>query len=367
MNILFISSIQMWGGGEVFLMDIMHGMKQRGHKVHLLCRPNTELAVNSRKENFEVTTIRMGGDFDPFVIWNARRVMMEYKIDVVCTNMDKDLRFGGLAAILAGVKSVIPSREIDYPINNTLRNRFFYNVLSTHLIVNSEATKTTVLKSAPWLSSERITVIYKGISLEPFSVLPASNIRQELQLSSDAKLVTFVGQLDERKGIHFLLEAWKSVIRCSDDAVLLFIGKGKMQSHIEDFISTNAMFHKIKLLGFRKDIPSILQQSYLLTLPSLWEGFGYVLVEAMAAKLPIVATEISSIPEIIEKGKTGLLVPAKDSAALSKALCSVLDNIDIAKQMGQNGRRVVEEKFTLQKMLDRFEKIFQDSLQLGTK
>lgn len=362
MNILFINSIQMWGGGEVFLMDIMSGMKKRGHNVHLLCRPKTELAENALKLGFDVTTMRFGGDFDPIVIWKTKQLMRKKKIDVVCTNLDKELRFGGIAAKLAGLKGIIPSREIDTPLKNTLRYRFVYNFLATHLIVNSQATKDTVTKSAPWFDKNKISVIYKGISLKPFDTQPIYQLAEELGLDRKTKFITFVGQLEKRKGIKFLLEAWKSINEKHSDTVLLLIGKGPMQGFIEDFINSNNLNSQVKLLGFRNDIPSILLQSYLLTLPSLYEGFGYVLVEAMAARIPTVSTNVSSIPEIVQDKLTGLLVPIENPQKIAEAISYLLNHPDEVKEMGLRGREVVEKKFTINLMIDKFEQVFLNSI-----
>jgi glycosyltransferase involved in cell wall biosynthesis len=352
----------MWGGGEVFLMDIMAGLKQHGHKVHLLCRPETELAENARKLGFDVTTMRFGSDFDPIIIWKTKQLMQNEKIDVVCTNLDKELRFGGIAAKLAGVKAVIPSREVDVPLKNTLRYRVIYNFLATHLIVNSLATKKSVINSAPWLNENKISVIYKGISFDPYDNQPAFLLAKELGLKEKTKFVTFIGQLEKRKGIRYLLEAWKSIHMNHIDTVMLLVGKGSMKDYIEHYINSNNLRSKIKLLGFRDDIPSILLQSYLLTLPSLYEGFGYVLVEAMAARIPTVATNVSSIPEIVEDKKTGLLVPFEDSAKLADAISYLLNNPDEAKKMGMMGREVVEKKFNLEFMVQNFEKVFLQTL-----
>jgi len=362
MNILFISSVQMWGGGEVFLFDIMKGLKARGHNIHLLCRIETELYKSAIENGFNVTAIRIGGDFDPIVIWKTSRLMKKLNTEVICTNMDKDLRFGGLAAKIAGVKGIVPSREIDFPLKNTLRYRFFYNTIASQLIVNSEATKETVLRSAPWLNPFKITVIYKGISAEPYDNLPASNIKQQLNLDEKTKLVSFVGQLDERKGIYYLLEAWKSISHAHADATLLIIGKGAMQHYIEDFIAQNHLHNSVRLLGFRRDVPAILKQSYVLTLPSLWEGFGYVLVEAMAARIPTIATATSSIPEIVIDNETGLLVPPKNSKALAETIHSLLQSPERAAAMGNFGRKRMEELFSLKMMVEKFETVFQKSI-----
>lgn len=360
MNILFISSIQMWGGGELWLMDIMGGLKERGHNVSLICRPNTELAANALARGFDVITLRVGGDFDPLVIWRARRIMREKNIDVICTNMDKDLRFGGIAAKLAGVPGIVPSREIDYPLKNTLRYRFFYNRIATKIVVNSGATLQTVLRNAPWLNPERVKVIHKGIDVTPYDTPSSKTFRDEFHISPKASVVAFVGQLDERKGIHYLLEAWTIIHTKHPQAVLLMVGKGKMQNEIEEFIRENSLTKTILLAGFRQDVPAILQQSLMLVLPSLWEGFGYVLIEAMAARIPTVATRTSSIPEIVADEKSGILVEPRDPDSLAKAIAKLLSNPSKAKKMGLYGRKIVEEKFTIKKMIDEFEKVFRE-------
>ena len=136
-----------------------------------------------------------------------------------------------------------------------------------------------------------------------------------------------------------------------------------MQNYIEQFIKDNSLQSSVCMLGFRTDIPSILLQSSMLVLPSLWEGFGYVLVEAMAARMPTVATRTSSIPEIVEHEKSGLLVPPRNAMQLAEAISSLLSDPEKAKKMGNYGRTLVEQKFTIGTMIDEFEKLFQSTLQ----
>jgi glycosyltransferase involved in cell wall biosynthesis len=355
----------MWGGGEVFLMDLMTGMKQRGHAVTLLCRPGTELAARATAKGFDVDAMRIGGDFDPLVIWQTMRLMKRKHIDVICTNMDKELRFGGIAAKLAGVPGVVPSREIDYPLKNSLRYRFAYNVLASCLVVNSRATQATVLKSAPWLDKARTRIVYKGIDLAPFDTPPSRSLHDEMGLPRTTKFVTFLGQLDERKGIRYLLDAWRKIHAHFPDTMLLMAGVGPMQKMLESFIAEHHLIDRVRLLGFREDVPNILKQSAVLVLPSLWEGFGYVLVEAMAARIPTIATATSSIPEIVAQGTTGLLVPVKNAEAIGEAISSVLSDDAMAKTMGEAGRRVVEQNFTIDVMVDTFERVFREVIDSG--
>jgi len=357
-NILFINSIQMFGGGEVWLLSTMRGLSKRGHKVALICRPGTPLEGKAREEGLPVFPIKMRGDFDPIVIYKTARVIKKLRAEVVCTNMDKELRFGGLAARLCGVKAVVPRRGIDYPLKNKWRYRFSYNCLASRIIANSYATKKTLLREAPWLDPDRVEVIYNGIDTTLFDSKPGKDIRDELKIDRKAPLIGFVGQLDERKGIIYLLEAFKSVSKQIPKAKLLLVGEGNLKGFIQNWVGENGLTEKVILTGFREDIPDVMRSIDLLALPSLWEGFGIVLIEAMASGKPVVATRTSNIPEVVRDGKTGLLVKPRDSEELAGAIIKLLEEEDLAEEMGRRGREWVKERFTLERMLDQLENLF---------
>lgn len=362
LNILFINSIQMWGGAEVWLMDVMHGLQDRGHQVTLVCRPHTILEQNAKTEGFDVVPVRMRSDFDPIVIWKVWRLMRKKDIQILCTNMDKELRFGGIAAKLAGVKAVIPSREVDYPLKNKLRYRFTYNFLADYILANSFSTKRTLLKSAPWLQANRVEVVYKGIHPEPFlyALDDRMRIREEFGIGLDEPVVGFVGQIDERKCIQDIIDSIPLVGQALPKVRFLFVGKGNLEDDLLQQKSERGLTRQIIYAGFRKDIPAIMQAIDLLILPSKVEGFGYALIEAMAAAKPVVATHVSSIPEIVQHGETGFLVPVHQPEKLAGAVVTILQNENLAVLLGQNGRERVLEYFTIERMISQIESIFVD-------
>lgn len=364
LNILFINSIRMWGGAEVWLMDVMHGLYERGHQVTLVCRPGTILEKNARAEGFDVVPVKMHSDFDPMVIRKIWRLMRKKDIHVLCTNMDKELRFGGIAAKLAGVKAVIPSREVDYPLKNKLRYRFTYNFLADYILANSLSTKNTLLRNAPWLQAERIKVVYKGI--HPEAYLTATDdrmrIREEFGIGPGEHLVGFVGQIDERKCIKDIIKSIPLVLQAMPNTKFLFVGKGNLEDYLLEQRSQLGLTKEIIYAGFRKDIPAIMKAIDLLILPSKAEGFGYVLIEAMAAAKPVVATNASSIPEIVQHGETGLLVPVHQPDKLAKAIVTILQDKNMAVLMGENGRDRMLANFTIDRMMSQIESIFRERL-----
>jgi glycosyltransferase involved in cell wall biosynthesis len=364
LRILFISSIQMWGGAEVWLMDIMHGLEGRGHAVTLACRPGTVLERNARAEGFDVVAVAMRSDFDPVVVTRVARLLRERRIDLVTTNMDKELRFGGLAARLVGGVAVVPSREVDYPLKNKLRYRFTYNVLADHVLANSESTRRTLLANAPWLQPERVEVVYKGIDPAPYLAGEDAGraLLAELGIPAGAPVVGFVGQVIQRKGIPDLLQAIPRVLERVPDTRFVMAGEGKLADVVAGTARDAGFADRVIMAGYRDDVPALMHALDVLVLPSIVEGFGYVLVEAMAAGKPVVASRASSIPEIVRDGETGLLVDTHAPEMLAGALIEMLEDPGRARAMGQRGRAVMLETFTLERMIDRTEAAFRSQV-----
>jgi glycosyltransferase involved in cell wall biosynthesis len=363
MRLLFINSIQMFGGGEIWMLRTLQALQERGHQVWLCCRPETELARRAVAQGVPVKLLAFRGDFDPFTISRLAWFMKRERIDVVLTNMDKELRLGGLAAKIAGVRAVIPRRGIDYPLKNRWRYRFAYNVLATQIIANSEATRQALLRNAPWLDPQRIEVIYNGIAIQPFLQPSERHLRKEWNVPKEAPLLGFAGQFDERKGIDVLLAAFGRIHRQVPQARLVLVGRGPLQEMIESEVRRLNWGDAVLLPGFVDDVVAVMQAIDILLLPSLWEGFGIVLIEAMAAGKPAISTNTSSMPEIIADGQTGYLVPPNDAEKLANRAIELLQNPELCEQFGNAARRRVAEFFTLERMIEQLDNLFQREIQ----
>lgn len=359
LKILFANSIQMFAGGEIWMLSTMQELRNRGHEITLLCRPDTELARRAQALNFNLLQLPIRGDFDPLTIFHISRFLKKNKIDIILTNMDKELRLCGMAAKFVKPRPVVISRRgIDYPLKNKIHYRFSCNRLAGFIVANSESTKRSLLKNAPWLNPDRIQVIYNGINPDKYQPENTRSLRSEFNLAPNAPLIGFVGQLDERKGIDNLLPAFKKVTQEIPDAVLLMVGTGVMQQRIETFIMQNRLERNIRLVGFRNDIQNIMRTIDVLVLPSWWEGFGIVIIEAMAAEKPVITTNVSSMPEIVIHQETGLVVPIKDEEQLFRAMLELVQNPEKARRMGKRGCEVVMAKFTISGMIDQYLALF---------
>ncbi len=329
---------------------------KRGHHVYLLCRPHAPLEIRARVQEFNVYTMSMRGDFDPVVIYKTWKLIRRLRVDVVCTNMDKELRFGGIAAKMAGVLAIVPHRQIDYPLKNTWTYHWTYAHVATGIIANSSATKKSLMKNSPWLPAGKIRVIYLGVEYFRFSSPAKKNLRKEMGISQKDFLVGFVGQLDERKGVETFVKSFCFLSEKKSHVTLLVVGEGKLKNRLMDMASQ--CHGRVIFAGYRNDVDEVMKCIDVLVLPSFWEGFGIVLIEAMAAGKPVVTTRTSNMPEIVTDKKDGFLIPPGDEDSLTKVLINLIEKPELKKEMGRLGQKKVQKQFTLEKMVDQTEDFF---------
>jgi glycosyltransferase involved in cell wall biosynthesis len=300
----------------------------------------------------------MRWDIDPVVTAKLYRLVTRERAHVVCTNRDRETRLAGIATKLAGVP-LVKRRGSDYPFPNKFRFEITYRYFVERIIANSEATLSTLIKGNPWLPQNKLVMIYNGIDPDRY-IRDGSGLklRDELGIGDIAPVISIVGLLNERKGHRFLFKSLKEISDDFPETRLLVVGEGKMEEELKELAHNLGISDRVIFLGFRDDVPAIIEGSDVLVLPSLCEGFGYVLVEAMASGKPVVATDVSSIPEIVDDGETGVLVPPGDHRRLAEALRKVLGNRELAARMGFLGRKRIKERFSITVMLDKLEPLF---------
>ena len=382
-KILFISSITRYGGGERWMLDAAGGLKRRGCEVKLAARPGSVLLDRAAAGGLDCAAIQMQSDFDPAAIFKLTRLFRRFAPDVVIPNLDREIRLCAAALWAAGRRPLrrrafpapggarpsparpfprlIPRRGSDFPLKDKLHYRLVYTRAVHSVIVNSQATRRTMLSRTPWFPADKAVVIYNGIDAALYDRLSGRRdeirrtMRQSLGLPDSAALVTLVGELNERKGQQHVIEAAAAILNERPESHFLFVGEGDARERIAAELSSRGLGAAVHLLGFRPDVPEIVTASDVLILPSRVEGFGYVLVEAMAAGLPVVASRASSIVEVVEDGVTGLLHEVGESGAMAGQIIRLLSDRELAASMGRAGRARVERLFTLSRMLDELE------------
>lgn len=351
MKIVFGNEKRSWGGSQAMAAALARGLRVRGHEVVLFCRAHSALHERLAGE-IPCEPVLAGFDASPFSLWRCAAALRRHRPDVVVTNTVKGPRQTGLAARLLKIP-VVHREEMDKPYKRHWRYRLFYGSLPTRLIVNSQATRRTLATSVDWLSGERITVIPNGIDPAPYArAAPAA-----LGLPASAYAVGFVGRFEPRKGVRELAAAWPTVAAALPEAHLVIAGHGEIEGELR---ATLAHAPRVHWLGFTANVASLMRALDVVAVPSHYEGFGLVAVEAMAAGVPVVATDASSLPEIVRDGVEGRLVPPRDPTALACALIELARDPAQRQRLGTAGQRRVRDQFTLDQMLIRHEALLRE-------
>ncbi len=187
------------------------------------------------------------------------------------------------------------------------------------------------------ISAEQLTLIYNGVRMsEPASGIARAAardaVRQELGLRASSRILLSVGRLVEQKGYTVLIPAIAGVLRAHPDATFVWAGEGEQRQELVERLAAHGVSQHVIMTGQRRDVPRLMLAADVFVFPTRYEGLPFVLLEAMASRLPVVASDAASIPEVITNGRDGILFPSGDSAALEAALLDVLS--DEARALG---------------------------------
>jgi glycosyltransferase involved in cell wall biosynthesis len=302
-----------------------------------------------------------------FSLW---RLMIQERPDIVHTHTSKAGILGRLAAKMASVPTIVhtPHGHVFYGHFGAISSRFFlllerlFACITDCLVALTEEERKDYIKLSI-IDPENVFTIHSGVKIDRFlsARVDVEEKKRTLGLNPKAPVVGTVGWLLSIKGPMNLLKAMGRVWQERPEVELVYVGKGELQEALETRAFQMGVFEKVKFLGWRDDIEEILPILDLFVLPSLNEGMGRVLVEAMAAGRPIVATKVGGIPDLVKHKETGLLVPPGNDQALAEAILQVLMDPARAREMGEKGKTGCY-RFSLQTMLDGLESLYHDLL-----
>ncbi|HEU4928899.1 MAG TPA: glycosyltransferase family 4 protein, partial [Candidatus Krumholzibacteria bacterium] len=215
------------------------------------------------------------------------------------------------------------------------------------------------------LREENVRVIYNGVDTIAFrSATPVerSVTRRALGLADDDVVLIAVGSLKPIKGVDVLLHAMAPLVRKQPRLRLVVVGDGPDRSALESLARELSMADRVSFLGLRADVDVVLRAADALVLPSRTEALPTVLLEAMASGLPVVATRVGGVPEIVEEGRSGLMVPPEDASALGSVLARVATDATLRRSLGERGRAVVESRFRVETMCENRMAYFEELL-----
>jgi len=288
------------------------------------------------------------------VVRRLVRVMREEGVDIVHTNASRSTFYAGLAARCSGIPLVwhvrIASREPVY-------DRFLY-ALASRVIAISRA----VAGRFPWDRGRKVTVVYNGLDPNLYESGGRAEKRADSGLPGKV-VIGLIGRIEPDKGGDKLIRALRKAREDGAGLHLLIVGeRTPYRKDLERQAARLGLSGTVTFAGYREDIPGVMSSVDILALPSRTEAFGRVLIEAMACGKPVVAFAVDAVPEIVEDGVTGLLVPFGDVDALADAMRKLADDPALRLRMGEKGRERVREYFSLREHARRVELLYEEIL-----
>jgi glycosyltransferase involved in cell wall biosynthesis len=347
-------------GGALQVLYLLEGLAGHSIENHLACRPGIPLA--QRSSTFaQVHALPMGGDLDLGLLLRLYRLIRKTRPDLVHlhSRIGADV-MGGLAARFAGLP-VVHTRRVDNPEPRVwvgLKYR-----LHDRVIAISEGIAAVLRREG--VPASKLRLVRSAIIAERYQhPCDAQRVRSRLGLPADAgPLIGVVAQLIPRKGHAVLLEALPGLLKVWPGLQVLCFGQGPSAARLEQRIAELGLKQHVHLCGFRDDLPDILPCLTVLAHPALMEGLGVSLLQAASAQVPIVASRVGGIPEVVVDGHTGFLVPAGDTSALAEALRRMLADSALRQRFGRAGRERVARDFSASAMVAGNLKVYRELIE----
>lgn len=362
MRVVHIIKVIRIAGAEQHLLTLLAGLRQRQIDARLLLLVEPENDMRDYVDKLEaqyvpVQRLIIHYHADPTLLARLRQQLRALQPDIVHTHLIHADVYGIPAARWAGVPLIVTSRHNDdafrYRVPVRALNRILWQMVNAGIAISDSIARFSVeIEDAPQHLLHRI---YYGLDAAAKPLDRTKNhgiLIHELALPSQATLIGMVCRLVEQKGVRYGLDAFIQIASDFPQAHLLIAGEGVLQVELEERAKQAGLAHRVHFLGWRTDVSALLVGLDILLAPSLWEGFGLVMLEAMAQQLPIIASRVSAIPEVISDGETGLLVAPHDVPALADALRQLLQDAPLRQHMGLLGRDRMETHFSADRMVD---------------
>ena len=301
------------------------------------------------------------------LLWSLIR---RYKPHIVHTHTSKAGVLGRLAAWLARVPAIIhkPHGHVFYGHFGPRFSRFFLMVERLLGRITDHVVALTPMEARDYLglrvlTAEKISIIHSGVALNRYHITAKKRQqkKKELGISPDSLVVGFVGWLIPIKGVTYLVNAMAEVVQRHPNSLLVLVGKGDEKGEEEiklrERVASLGLADRVRFLGWRPDVDEIMSCFDIFVLPSLNEGMGRVLVEAMSAGLPIVASRVGGIPDLVTHGENGLLVPPANAGALEQAISDLLSDKSRRKHMGETGKKMCRP-YSVEAMVEKIDDLY---------
>lgn len=359
MRVVHVHRVRGVGGSERHLLTLLPALRERGVDASFLGLDDGEPApLYAQLDRLRVPYERLGAprDLDPVLALRLSSALRRAKPDIVHTHLVHADVYG---AVAAGRTALVSTKHNNDPFRlGPFRHveRICARRARQIICITDALARFNVERVG--LPAAKVSVVHYGLDELPAAWGPPGGP----DLPPGARVLLAVSRLERQKGLDVAIEALVHVREQHPDAVLVVLGLGSQEAELNALAAARGIPGAVHLAGSVGDVSDWLRRAELLVHPARWEGFGLALLEAMLAGLPVVASSVSSIPEIVADGTTGLLVPPEDVTRLAEAICRLLDDPITAAAYGGAGLERARTSFSVATMTERTLAVYRRAL-----
>lgn len=351
-----VTSERGFSGGEVQVFLLVDGLRELGHECAVYCPPGSRAEEEARRRDLAVFTIPQRGDVDLLAARRLARGFVAARVDVVHLNTGRAAWLGGMAAWWAGIPALV-TRRMDRPVKRNWRTRLVYGRFARRAAAISPAVAECL--AAGGVPRERIGVIPEAVDFRRIAPLRGRDaVRAAEGATTGGVVLLAMAALVRRKGLDVLLDAVAALAGNGMRPAVWLAGDGPERGALAAQAERLGLGAQVRFLGYRRDVGDLLAACDILVLPSRREGLGNAALEAMGAGRPVVASAVGGLAEAVIDGRTGLLVPPEDTAALGAALERLLRDEGLRGRLGAAGPSRIGEGFLPEQMVAAYERLY---------
>lgn len=361
-RVLHIDTDKTWRGGQQQIASLIRRLHEMGCHSLLASPPGSALLTRISDEICDCIPLALRGEWDFISAFRLAQVVRREKPDVIHAHSGRAHTLAILAKMFSRQNiPLIVSRRVSFPIRPNLFSRWKYRRADGYIPISHIIAEKLKRFGVP---EERIRVVYSGVDPQRFADAAFSDIRRELSIESGALIVGNIAFCDAPKRQIDLIAAMPAVLASAPTAHLVIVGDGPLLDELKERARSLGIGERIHFPGFRQDIGNFLAAFDIFTMVSEEEGLGSSILDAQYFGLPVVATPVGGIPEIVQDGVNGILSPLKNPPKIAVAILQLAASPERRREMGGEGKKQVEENYTsqitAQRTLEAYEKFLMD-------
>jgi len=359
-KVLHVLSDTNIGGAGRYLLNLISNWDYENYEIAVACPGGGELEKQLHSAKVRVFPLKGGESSLRFSqIRDLISIIKKQNIDIVHTHASFS---GRVAGKLLSCKIVMTRHGLSWQNNNTVKRlmtRRLSKMFTHRIIAISRAVKINLIETG--VPANMIETVYNGIDLTGYDNIEPI-LRRDLSLSSDVPIIGIVARLVWEKGYKYMLKAMPRILEKFPKAVLIIIGEGPLEESLKALCRELDITDNVIFMGYQDNVEKLALDFDVFVLPSVSEGLGLALLEAMALGKPVITTEVGGIPEVVKSGVNGLLVPPRNKELLAENVIKVLLSKDMADSLGTCAKNTVYEKFSARQMTTETLKIYEEIL-----